>query len=632
MFDIKEELKKLPQKPGVYLMKDEKDHIIYVGKAIVLKNRVRQYFQNSANHTAKIRNMVAQINSFEYIVTDSELEALILECNLIKKYRPKYNTMLKDDKMYPYIKVTVQESFPRVIFTRSMIKDKAKYFGPYSSALAAKDTIELIRKVWKIRSCNRRLPEDIGKERPCLYYHIGQCHAPCQGYVSSEYYKANIEEVIGFLSGKYEPIISMLEEKMLEASETLDFEKAAECRDQLASVKAIAQKQKIINAAMEDQDVVAFAKSEKEALVQVFFIRNGKMIGREHFHMNGIEDLSGSEIITTFVKQFYSGTPFIPRELILQEELDEENIISEWLSNKRGQKVYIKVPQKGEKNKLVELAAKNAMLSLKQFSDDYKKKEQKSKSAITELMKLLNMEESLRRIEAYDISNTQGFESVGGMIVFEEGQPKRSDYRKFRIKSVVGQDDYGSLEEVLIRRFKRALEEQREILEKGLDITYGKFAKLPDLLLMDGGKGQVNIALKALELLGFEIPVCGMVKDENHRTRGLYYENTEIDLSNYPQVFQLITRIQDEVHRFAIEYHKKLRAKKQVESILDEIEDVGPKRRKNLLKHFGSVEKIRQATIDELKLIEGMNTKSAESVYRFFHLGDTTPPITEEVN
>lgn len=629
MFDIKEELKKLPQKPGVYLMKDEKDQIIYVGKAIVLKNRVRQYFQNSANHTSKIRNMVAQICSFEYIVTDSELEALILECNLIKKHRPKYNTMLKDDKMYPYIKVTVQEDFPRVIFTRSMIKDKAKYFGPYSSAFAAKDTIELIRKVWKIRSCNRRLPEDIGKERPCLYYHIGQCDAPCQGYISSQSYKDRIEEVVGFLSGKYEPIITMLENKMLEASDALDFEKAAEYRDQLTSVKAIAQKQKIINSAMEDQDVIAFAKSEQEALVQVFFIRNGKMIGREHFHMNGIEDLSGTEIMTNFVKQFYSGTPFIPKELILQEEIDEANIISQWLSNKRGQKVYVKVPQKGEKNKLVELAAKNAMLSLKQFSDDYKKKEQKSKSVITDLMTVLGLEEFPRRIEAYDISNTQGFESVGGMIVFEDGQPKRSDYRKFKIKGVIGPDDYASMEEVLTRRFKRALEEQREMLEKGLDLSYGKFAKLPNLLMMDGGKGQVNIALEVLEQLGFEIPVCGMVKDDSHRTRGLYFNNMEIDLKASPQVFQLVTRMQDEVHRFAIEYHKKLRAKNQVKSILDDIEGVGPTRRKELLKHFGSLEKIRQASFEELKSINSMNTRSAEAVYQFFHSEDVQTSLKE---
>lgn len=626
MFDIKEELKKLPQKPGVYLMKDERDQIIYVGKAVVLKNRVRQYFQNSANHSTKIKNMVAQIQSFEYIVTDSELEALILECNLIKKHRPKYNTMLKDDKMYPYIKVTVQEDYPRVLFTRSMVKDKAKYFGPYSSAFAAKDTIELLRKIFKIRSCNRRLPEDIGKERPCLYYHIGQCHAPCQGYISPEDYRANIEEVLGFLSGKYDPIISMLEEKMLEASEVLDFEKAAEIRDQLASVKAIAQKQKIINSAMEDQDVIAFAKSEEEALIQVFFIRNGKMIGREHFHMDGIEELSGTEIMTNFVKQFYSGTPFIPKELILQEEVDEANIISQWLSDKRGQKVYIKVPQKGEKNKLVELAAKNAMLSLQQFGEAYKKKEQRSKGALSELIGLLNLESHIRRIEAYDISNTQGFESVGGMVVFEDGQPKRSDYRKFKIKSIIGADDYGSLEEVLTRRFRRALEEQREILEKNLDVSYGKFAKLPDLLMMDGGKGQVNVAVEVLEQLGFEIPVCGMVKDEHHRTRALLFQGEEIDLTKHTQVFQLVTRIQDEVHRFAIEYHKKLRAKKQVESILDEIPDVGPTRRKNLLKHFGSVEKIRQATLEEIKTVEGMNVKSAESVYGFFHpINDTSP-------
>ncbi|PKM51310.1 MAG: excinuclease ABC subunit C [Firmicutes bacterium HGW-Firmicutes-7] len=619
MFDIKEELKKLPLKPGVYLMKDEKDHIIYVGKAILLKNRVRQYFQGSANHTAKIKSMVSQISSFEYIVTDSELEALILECNLIKKHRPKYNTMLKDDKMYPYIKVTVNEAYPRVIFTRTMQKDRAKYFGPYASALAAKETIELMRKIWRIRTCNRKLPEDIGKERPCLYYHIGQCYAPCQGYISAQDYKANIDEVVGFLSGKYEPIIRMLEQKMLQASEALDFEKAAEYRDQLSSVKAIGQKQKIINASMEDQDVIAFAKIEQEALVQIYFVRNGKMIGREHFHLNDVEDLSGTEILTTFVKQFYSGTPFIPKELVLQEDLEDADIISQWLSDKRGQKVYIKVPQKGEKNKLVELAAKNAMLSLQQFGSNMKKKEITTKGALMELSQLINLEGKVVRVEAYDISNTQGFESVGSMIVFEEGVPKRSDYRKFKIKEVAGPDDYASLEEVLTRRFTRALEEQKEILEKGLPSMYGKFTRLPDLILMDGGKGQVNIGLKVLEKIGLEIPICGMIKDEHHHTRGLIYKDQEVVLSKHSEAFKLITRIQDEAHRFAIEYHKKLRAKNQVASILNDIEGIGPIRRKNLLLHFGSVEKIRQASVEELSVVEAMNKKTAEIVFEFFH-------------
>ncbi len=619
MFDIKEELKKLPENPGVYLMKDENEHIIYVGKAIVLKNRVRQYFQNSANHTTKIKKMVSQIRSFETIMTDTELEALILECNLIKKHRPKYNTMLKDDKMYPYIKVTVNEDFPRVLFTREMKKDKARYFGPFSSAFAAKDTIELMRKIWKIRSCNRNLPADIGKERPCLYYHIHQCDAPCQGYIDSPTYKLNVEEVTHFLNGRYEPIIEMLEKQMYDASEALDFEKAAEVRDLLTSVKTIAQKQKIISSAMEDQDVIAFARAHDEALVQVYFIRNGKMIGREHFHLNGVEELTRSEVMTTFVKQFYSGTPFIPKELILQEEVDEANIISQWLSDKRGQKVYLKVPQKGEKNKLIELAARNALLTFEQFGDEMKRKEAKSKGALVEVAGLIGLDDAFRRVEAYDISNTQGFESVGSMIVFEDGLPKHSDYRKFRIKTVTGPDDYKSMEEVLTRRFTRAIEEQKEILEKGLSTGYGKFTKLPDLILMDGGRGQVNIALKVLDEIGLDIPVCGMVKDDHHKTRGLYYNNVEIDINQHGEAFKLITRIQDEAHRFAIEYHKKLRAKKQVQSILDDIEGIGPVRRKKLLIHFGSVDRIKDATVEELRQVDGMNILAAETVYNFFH-------------
>lgn len=618
MFDINEELKKLPLKPGVYLMKDEKDNIIYVGKAIILKNRVRQYFQKSNNHSIKIQSMVKQINSFEYIVTDSELEALILECNLIKVHRPKYNTMLKDDKTYPYIKITVNEDYPRVFLTRVLKKDKAKYYGPYSNAFAAKEIIEIMRKIWKIRSCNRNLPKDIGKERPCLYYHIGQCDAPCQGYISADDYKAKIEEVIDFLNGKYEPIIKLLEEKMYEASENFDFEKAGEYRDQLTTVKVIAQKQKIFSSSMEDQDIIAFAKSNQEALVQVFFIRNGKMIGREHFHLSGVDELLDREIMTTFVKQFYSGTPFIPKEIILQEEINDSKIITQWLSEKRGQKVYIRVPQKGDKNKLVELAYKNAVLTLEQFGDTIKRKDIKIKGALDDLTKILNIEEALKRIEAYDISNTQGFESVGSMVVFEDGKPKRSDYRKFKIKTVKGANDYASLEEVLTRRFQRALEEQKEILEKGLSSDYGKFTKLPDLLLIDGGKGQVNVGLKVLEEIGLDIPICGMVKDDQHNTKGLYYNNQGINIDKNTEVFKLITRIQDEAHRFAIEYHKKLRAKKQVESILNEIEGIGEVRRKKLLLHFGSVERIRKASIDELKEVESMNLQLAERVFKFF--------------
>lgn len=618
MFDIKEELKKLPMKPGVYLMKDAYDNIIYVGKAIKLKNRVRQYFQNSVNHSNKITRMVQQIKSFEYIVTDSELEALILECNLIKLHRPKYNTMLKDDKTYPFIKVTVSEEYPRIMIVRSMKKDGSKYFGPYSSSI--KETMELIRKICHIRSCNRKLPKDIGKERPCLNYHINQCDAPCQGYITKEDYKKNVDQVIAFLTGKHQDVIKMLEDKMAMASENMDFEKAAEIRDQLYSIKRIAEKQKIINSAMEDQDIIAFARAHDEALVQVFFIRNGKMIGREHFHLNGVDDLTRSEVMTEFVKQFYSGTPYIPKELVLQEDVNEAGIISSWLSSKRGQKVYIKVPQKGEKNKLVELASKNAMLTFEQFGEEIKRKERKTKGALQELINLLDMHEDVNRIEAYDISNTQGFESVGSMIVFEGGTPKRSDYRKFRIKWVDGPNDYASMEEVLTRRLNHALEEQKEILKKGLDINYGKFTKLPDIILMDGGKGQVNIALKVLENVGLEIPVCGMVKDEHHNTRGLYYNNKEININRHSDAFKLITRIQDEAHRFAVEYHRKLRSKKQVQSILDEIKGIGPTRRKQLLIHFGSIEKIKKASIEELSQVDGMSKKVAETVYSFFNL------------
>ncbi|QUH30087.1 excinuclease ABC subunit UvrC [Vallitalea guaymasensis] len=619
MFDIEEELKKLPVKPGVYLMKDMYGNIIYVGKAIKLRNRVRQYFRKSTNHSNKIRKMVSMIKSFEYIVTDSELEALILECNLIKKHRPKYNTLLKDDKSYPYIKVTINEKYPRILYARELKKDKAKYFGPYTNTRGAKDTIDVITKIWKVRTCNKSLPKEIGKGRPCLNYHIKQCNAPCQNYINEEDYKKDILEIIEFLNGKYDIVINILTDKMTKASEELDFEKAAEYRDQLASVKSIAGKQKIINASMEDQDVIAFAKAHDEALVQVYFVRNGKLIGREHFHLDGVEELHRREVMTEFVKQFYSGTPFIPKEIILQEEIDEANIINAWLTSKKGQKVYIKVPRKGEKHKLVELAANNALLTFEQFGEKIKKEDKRTKGAVKEIVEILGIEDEVKRLEAYDISNIHGFESVGSMIVFEEGKPKRSDYRKFRIKSVKGPDDYKSMEEVLTRRFTHALEEQKEMLLKKQDLSLGKFTRLPDLILMDGGKGQVNIALKVLNEIGLSIPVCGMVKNDKHRTRGIFYNNIEYNIDKDSEGFKLITRIQDEAHRFAIEYHRKLRSKKQIQSILDDIEGIGPKRRINLIKHFGSVEKIRQADVDDLEKTEGINRKVAQTIYDFFH-------------
>lgn len=622
MFDLQEELKKVPQLPGVYLMHDETDAIIYVGKAIKLRNRVRSYFRKNNQHTNKIKRMVASVKWFEYIVTDSELEALILENNLIKKHRPKYNTMLKDDKSYPYIKVTLGEAFPRVMITREMKKDKSKYYGPYTNAYAAKEIIDLLRKLYKIRTCNRALPKDIGKERACLYYHIHQCDAPCQGYIDEAAYGKNIDEAVQFLEGKYEPVRTMLEEAMLAASENLDFEKAAEYRDQIESINIIAKKQKIVDAAMDDRDIIAFAKSDAEAIVQVFFIRNGKMIGREHFRLDNVDEMSNSSIMSSFVKQFYAGTPYIPKELMLQEELDEANIIQSWLSSKRGQKVYIKVPQKGEKSRLVDLAAQNAAITLNQFGDRIRREEARTMGAMAEIGDLIGMEEAPFRVEAYDISNTQGFDSVGSMVVFEGGKPKRSDYRKFKIKHVQGPNDYASMHEVLTRRFNRALKEQAEILTQGLDPTMAKFTKLPDLILMDGGKGQVGIAKQVLEEVGLDIQVCGMVKDDQHRTRGLLYNNVPLPMKKTSEGFKLITRIQDEAHRFAIDYHKKLRNKKQIQSILDDIKGIGPARRKALIQHFGSVKNIREKTMEELAAAPSMNKNLAQNVYGFFHSND----------
>ncbi len=610
-FIIEEELKKLPGKPGVYLMHDEKDEIIYVGKAISLKNRVRQYFQSSRNKGAKIEQMVTHIARFEYIVTDSELEALVLECNLIKEHRPKYNTMLMDDKTYPFIKVTVNEAYPRIMMARQMKKDKAKYFGPFTSAGAVKDSIELVRKLYKIRDCNRSLPKDIGKERPCLYYHIKQCDAPCQGYISQEQYRESIDEVIRFLNGSHEKVLKNLEEKMMQASENLEFEKAIEYRELISSVKAISEKQKITNTSEEDRDVIALVKEGEDAIVQVFFIRNGKLIGRDHFYLKVAEGDERKDILSSFIKQFYAGTPYIPAELMIQLEIDEVQVIEEWLSQKRGRRVHVKVPKKGEKEQLVDLARRNAQMVLLKDRERIKREEGRTIGAVKEIEKLLNIE-NIVRMEAFDISNTNGFASVGSMVVYEKGKPKRNDYRKFKIKGVQGANDYASMEEVLTRRFQHGLDELAEGKEMG------SFQVFPDLILMDGGKGQVNVALEVLEKLRLNIPVCGMVKDDHHRTRGLYYNNEEIPIDKDSEAFKLITRIQDEAHRFAIEFHRKLRSQGQVHSILDDIPGIGPTRRKALMKAFATIEEIKEAEIEDLKKIPSMDEKAARSVYQFF--------------
>ena len=611
-FDIQEELKKLPARPGVYIMHDEKDHIIYVGKAISLKNRVRQYFQASRNKGVKIEQMVTHIRRFEYIVTDSELEALVLECNLIKEHHPKYNTMLMDDKTYPFIKVTTGEAFPRVVLSRKMLKDKAKYFGPYTSSQAVRDTIDLIHKLYHLRSCNRSLPRDIGKERPCLNYHIKQCDAPCQGYISQEEYGKAVNEVLRFLNGNYDAVLKELEEKMNAASESLEFERAIEYRELISSVRKVAQKQKITDSSGEDRDILAVASEEEDAVVQVFFIRGGRLIGRDHFYLRISKGESPSEILNSFVMQYYAGTPFIPAELMLQDEVEDRELLEEWLSSKRGQKVAIKVPKKGTKEKLVELARENALLVLSKDKERLKREEGRTIGAVKEIEALLDLDKIVR-MEAYDISNTNGFESVGSMVVYERGRPKRNDYRKFKIRGIQGADDYGSMREVLTRRFTHGLKEREE------NVELGKFTSFPDLIMMDGGKGQVNVALQVLDELHLHIPVCGMVKDDHHRTRGLYYQNEEIPIDRSSEAFRLITRIQDEAHRFAIEYHRQLRGKGQVHSILDDIEGIGPARRKALMRHYTSLDDIRKAKIEELAQIPSMNEKAAESVYKFFH-------------
>ncbi len=621
MFDIQEELKKLPGCPGVYIMHDEMDNIIYVGKAVNLHSRVRSYFRKNIGRGPQIDKMVSLISRFEYIVTDSELEALVLENNLIKEHSPRYNTLLKDDKTYPYIKVTMGEEYPRVLFSRQMKKDRSRYFGPYSSAAAVKDTIDLINKLYQLRTCSRNLPKECGNDRACLNYHIKQCLAPCQGNISSQEYQARVKKALDFLNGSFQGTLKELEQNMQKASENLEFEEAIRYRDLYNSVKQIASKQKITDSDGEDKDVIALATDGRDAVVQVFFVRDGKLIGREHFYMTHVSETPGEQILLDFVKQFYAGTPFIPRELMLQEAIEDREVIEQWLTRRKGARVYIRVPRIGYKEKLVELAARNAMLVLSQDRERIRREEGRTIGAVKEIAALLGLED-VTRMEAFDISNISGFANVGSMIVYEKGRPKRSDYRKFRIKTVSGPDDYACMREVLTRRFLHGMEEQKELEEKELEAQFGSFTKFPDLLLMDGGRGQVNIALQVLKELHLEIPVCGMVKDDNHNTRGLYYNNREIQIDRSSEGFKLITRVQDEAHRFAIEYHRSLRSKAQVKSVLDEIPGVGPSRRKALMRRFKSIEEVMNADVDTLAGVDEIPVSVARGIYDFFRRDD----------
>lgn len=614
MFNIEEELKKVPTSPGVYLMFDKDDIVIYVGKAKILKNRIRQYFRDSSTKNSfKVLSMVKNISKFEYIVTNTEVEALILENNLIKKYDPKYNIRLKDDKTYPYIKITTNEMFPKVFITRKHTNDKAKYFGPFTNSLLLKDSVELIHSIFSIRTCHLKFPRDLGKYRPCLNYHIGKCSAPCNYSISEKDYNEMILKIIDFFNGKHNEIISSLEKQMLDFSENLEFEKASEIRDKIFAIKKLEENQLVENINSDDKDIIAFARANYEAMFQIFFIRSGKIIGREHFMLNNIEHLTRSELMEEFIKQFYSGTPFIPKEIVIQEDINDKELIEKWLSSVKEQKVYIITPKKGEKHKLVEMAYQNASISLERLGDRLKKEKEKTIGALQEISNVLGIKTYLKRIEAYDISNTQGVESVGSMVVFEDGKPLRTDYRKFKIKYVNGPNDYASMQEIVQRRFLRYINEKQE------NDTNGKFNKLPDIIFLDGGKGQINAVSKVLKSLNIDILLCGMVKDENHRTRGLLFNNKEIELKKSSEAFKLITRIQDEVHRFAIEYHRKSRQNLITKSILDDINGIGEKRKKALLKYFGSIDKIKSATIDELLNVESMTYNSSKAVYNFFN-------------
>lgn len=609
MFNLEEELKKLPGKPGVYLMHDASDEIIYVGKAISLKNRVRQYFQKSRNVTPKIQRMIDRIAWFEYIVTDSELEALVLECNLIKEHSPRYNTMLKDGKSYPFLKASIQEAYPRLLFARQMKRDGSKYFGPFTSSKAIRDTIELVNQLFHLRNCRRSLPKDVGKERPCLYHQIGQCPAPCQGYISQEEYGKNFEKALKFLQGDTKGVLRELTEKMEQAAADMKFEEAAQYRDLIHSVQTVTERQKITSDDNEDRDIVAMARGGDEAVVQVFFIRGGKLIGREHYYLTGVEEEKNASVLSAFVKQMYSGTPYIPREIWTEEVIEDAEAILQWLSAKRQRKVYFRIPKRGEKNRLLELAKRNAYMVLTKDAEKLKEEHDRTIGAMEEIQSLLGLD-GLERVESYDISNINGFETVGSMVVFENGKAKKNDYRKFRIRSVSGPDDYGAMEEMLTRRFEHSRKEGLSELDS--------FRHLPDIIFMDGGKGQIHVAEKVLEQLGFSIPVCGMVKDDHHRTRGLYFNDREIPLDTHGQGFRLITRIQDETHRFAIEYHKQIRSKNQVHSILDDIPTIGETRRKALMRAFDSLEDIKNADFETLRAVPGMNDRSAHAVINFF--------------
>ena len=617
MFDIEEEIQKLPDKPGVYIMKDSEGDIIYIGKAISLKNRVRQYFRKSTNHATKVVAMVKNIEEFEYIITDNEVEALILESNLIKKHKPKYNVLLRDDKNYPYIKVTVKERFPRVMKTRKVIKDGSRYFGPYVSSGAVNDTLDIIENLYKLRTCNMNLEDGPRLKRPCLNHFIGKCLGPCFQEVDEAEYMAMINEVIMFLNGKEHKLVEIIEDKMNKASKDLDFESAAKYRDQIASLNHILEKQKIVSTNLEDQDVIGMARGIENVCVQVFFVRTGKIIGREHFIINDSESSERGEILGAFIKQFYLGTSYIPKEILIEEDIDDIDTVSKWLSSKRGSKVSVKVPKRGEKNELMEMVRKNALETLSQHRERIKKKTQDNKKPLIELQDALGVKTPLNRIEAFDISNIQGVHSVGSMVVFENGQPKYREYRKFKIKWVTGPDDYSSMQEVIYRRFSRGIEERNQVLENKIDV--GNFSVFPDLIMMDGGKGQINVAKRVLEDLNLDIPVCGLVKDDFHRTRGIIYEDREITLPNRSSGFRLINKIQDEAHRFAITYHRSLRSKDLVKSILDDIPGIGEKRKKNLLKELKTIDRIKKSSVEELTNVEGMNKKSAESVYEFFN-------------
>ncbi len=617
MFRIEEELKKVPGNSGVYLMFDNDSNIIYVGKAINLNKRIRSYFRKSANHTAKIRRMVSSVSYFEYIITDTEMEALILENNLIKQHKPMYNTMLKDDKTYPYIKVT-KDRYPRIFLTRDVKIDDGIYFGPYSNSYAAKETIDIVRKLYYVRSCRRNLPKDIGKERPCLYYHVGLCKAPCIGEINEADYSKNMDSAIYFLRGHYDEVIKELRTQMDEASQNMEYEKAAGYRDKINSIKAISSKQKVVSDKFEDIDVIAFAKDEEDSFVQVFFIRNGKMLGKEDFVLNSTDDQEDSQIIKSFMEQYYINCAYIPKEILLQNEVEDEAMIKKWLSNKRGKKVSITVPLKGKKRELVKLAVTNANNMLTLNIQKKTKEYNKTKGALLELEKMIGIT-GINKIEAYDISNISGVDSVGSMVVFEDGLPSRSNYRKFKIKSVDKIDDYSSLREVLTRRMKRAIKEQKEILENKLNPLAAKFSKLPDVIFMDGGKGQVNIAKAVEKDFGLEIPICGMVKDDKHNTRGLYFEDKILPIDRKSDLFRLIVAVQDEAHRFAFEYHTKLRNKQMVKSVLLNIEGVGDKRRKALLRAFGSVKIISKQKPESLMKVDSISKNVAEKIYEYFN-------------